>query len=178
MPPRRREAVRKERRQAETIEVTVEKLGAQGDGIAEWQGEPVFLPFAVPGDRVRAQIGARRGSGHECRVVEWIESGPRRATPVCRHFGRCGGCALQYLVTEDYQAIKLGALTAAMRRVGIDPVIVAPLRTVSPTRRRVRLGLARPRDPRAPAVVGFRERFRHTLVDLSECHVSNQLYSR
>jgi 23S rRNA (uracil1939-C5)-methyltransferase len=171
MPPRRRETVRKERRQAETIEVTVEKLGAQGDGIAEWQGEPVFLPFTVPGDRVRAETGARRGSGHECRVVERIEAGPRRATPICRHFGRCGGCALQHLVPEDYQAIKLDALTAAMRRVGIDPAIVAPLRTVSPTRRRVRLGLARPRDPRAPAVVGFRERFRHTLVDLSECHV-------
>jgi 23S rRNA (uracil1939-C5)-methyltransferase len=171
MPPRRREAVRKERRQAESVELTIEKLGAQGDGIADWRGEPVFLPFTVPGDRVRAQIGARRGSGREGRVVERMASGPLRATPACRHFGQCGGCALQHLATEDYQAVKLGALTAALRRVGIDPVVVEPLRAVPSTRRRVRLGLVRPRDPHAPAVVGFRERFRHALIDLSECHI-------
>jgi len=155
----------------EPLELTVERLGPQGDGIANWQGEPVFLPFTVPGDRVRAQIGARRGSGHEGRVVERITSGPRRATPVCRHFGQCGACSLQHLAAEDYQAVKLGALHTALRRVGIYPAVVAPLRAVPPARRRVRLGLVRPRDPRAPAVLGFRERFRHALVDVRECAV-------
>jgi len=169
--PGRSKAGRQGQRQTEIIELTVDRLGAQGDGIAEWQGGTVFVPFAVPGDRVRVQIGARRGSGREGRVIEHIESGPRRAAPVCRHFGQCGGCALQHLLTEEYQAVKLGALTAALRRVGIDPAIVVPLRVIPPARRRVRLGLARPRELGAQAVVGFRERFRHNLVDLSECHV-------
>lgn len=35
----------------------------------------------------------------------------------------------------------------------------------------MRLGLSRPRDPLAPAVVGLRERFRHALIDLAECAV-------
>jgi 23S rRNA (uracil1939-C5)-methyltransferase len=151
--------------------LVVEELGAQGDGIAHWQGEPVFLPFTVPGDRVRAEIGVRRGSGHEGRVVERIVSGPGRADPVCRHFGRCGGCALQHLQAEDYRAVKLGALHVALLRARIDPAVVAPLRSVPPSRRRVRLGLSRPRDPHAPGLVGLRERFRHGLIDLTECAV-------
>jgi 23S rRNA (uracil1939-C5)-methyltransferase len=169
--PGPRRTARKGQRQTEIIELTVDRLGAQGDGVAEWRGEPVFVPFSVPGDEVRVQIGARRGSGREGRIVEQFESGSRRAVPVCRHFGICGGCALQHLVTEDYQAVKLGALITALCRAGIDPAIVTPMRTVAPTRRRTRLGLARPRESNAPIVVGFRERFRHDLVDLSECHV-------
>ena len=52
-----------------------------------------------------------------------------------------------------------------------DPGIVAPIRLVPPERRRARLGIGRPHDPRLPARVGYRERFRHDLVDLQECPV-------
>ena len=153
------------------VELTVETLGAQGDGVAQWWGKPVFLPFTVPGERVRARIGPSRGSGHEGRVIERVAPGSRRAEPVCGHFGNCGGCALQHLAGEDYRAVKLGALEAALSRAGIDPAVVASLHVVPPTRRRVRIGISRPRDARAPVVIGFRERFRHNLVDLHECAV-------
>jgi 23S rRNA (uracil1939-C5)-methyltransferase len=153
------------------VELVVERIGARGDGIAEHHGEPVFLPFTVPGDRVLARPGARRGGGREGRVVEWLGSGKARADPPCAHFGRCGGCALQHLDRDFYRAVKLAALHKALERVGIDPGLVQPLRVVAPARRRARLRLVRPRDPRLPARVGFRERFRHDLVDLRECPV-------
>jgi 23S rRNA (uracil1939-C5)-methyltransferase len=152
-------------------ELSVERLGAQGDGIAFHAGEPVFLPFTAPGDRVRARLGARRGPGREGRVVERIVAGPGRAVPPCRHFGRCGGCTLQHLDPGVYQTVKLNALRTALERVGIDPGVVEPLRVVPPVRRRASLGLSRPRDPSLPARIGFRERFRHDLVDLVECPV-------
>src|SRR5271155_3259579 len=113
-------------------ELSVERLGAQGDGIAECDGEPVFLPFTVPGDRVRARLGAARGAGREGRVVERLASGPGRTDPPCLHFGRCGGCALQHLDRAAYRTVKLGALNAALERVGIDPGLVQPLQVVAP----------------------------------------------
>ena len=155
----------------ELVELVVERIGALGDGIAEYDGEPVFVPFTAPGDRVRARLGARRGGGREGRVVEWLETGKGRADPPCPHFGRCGGCALQHLDQASYRAFKLGTLYTALERVGIDPGPVQPLRIVRPARRRTRLGLMRPNLPRLPARVGFRERFRHDLVDLRECLV-------
>jgi 23S rRNA (uracil1939-C5)-methyltransferase len=153
------------------VEVAVERLGAQGDGIAQYDGAPVFLPFTVPGDRVRARLGAARGAGRAGRVVERLASGPGRIDPPCLHFGRCGGCALQHLDQTLYRAVKLGALHTALERVGIDPDLVQPLRVVLPARRRARIGLMRPRDPRLPVRAGFRERFRHDLVDLAQCQV-------
>ena len=153
------------------VELEVERLGARGDGIAEYGGEPVFLPFTVPGDRVRARLGVRRGGGQEGRVVEWLVFGSGRREPPCRHFGDCGGCALQHLDPASYRAAKLGALRAALERVRIDPDLVQPLRVVPPARRRARLGLIRPRDARLPARIGYRQRFRHDLVDVAECIV-------
>jgi 23S rRNA (uracil1939-C5)-methyltransferase len=162
---------RNQKRTEGPVELVVERLGAHGDGIARHEGEPIFLPFTVPGDRVRARLGARRGGGREGRVVERLDAGKGRADPPCTHFGYCGGCALQHLDPASYRAVKLGALCTALERVRIDPGLVQPLRVVPAARRRARLGLVRPRDPTLPARVGFRARFRHDLVDLRECSV-------
>lgn len=162
---------RQSRLHGELVELSVERLGAQGEGIAQYLGEPVFLPFTAPGDRVFARLGARRGPGREGRAVKHLVCGPGRAVPPCRHFGRCGGCAPQHLDPNTYPSVKLGALRAALERVGIDPALVGPLQVVPPARRRARLGLMRPRDPSLPARIGFRERFSHDLVDLEECPV-------
>jgi len=158
-------------RQGESVELSVERIGGAGDGVAQWRGAPVFLPFTVRGDHVHARLGARRGGGFEGRVVELIDSGPGRVAPLCSHFGHCGGCALQHLDPDLYRSVKLGRLLNALERAGVEPGEVAPLRTVPPARRRTRLGFARPRDPRQPARVGFHARFRHDLVDLQECPV-------
>src|SRR5580700_5105581 len=92
----------------EVVELSVERIGAGGDGIARWRGEPVYLPFTATGDRVRARLGARRGGGREGRVVEVIMPGPGHSPPPCPHFGRCGGCALQHLDPAAYRTAKLG----------------------------------------------------------------------
>ena len=164
-------ASRPEPHREELVELAIERVGARGDGIAQYRGDLVFVPFTVPGDHVRARLGARRHGGREGFVVDWLASGPGRGAPRCRHFGTCGGCALQHLDHESYQRIKLGVLHSALERVGIDPGVVGPMRLVPPERRRARLGISRPRDPRLPARVGYRERFRHNLVDLRECPV-------
>src|SRR5271166_800232 len=50
-------------------ELSVERLGAQGDGIAECDGEPVFLPFTVAtasarGSALAEAEAARAGSSN------------------------------------------------------------------------------------------------------------------
>lgn len=155
-------------------ELTIEQLGAGGDGIGRCgtERERVFVPFTVPGDRIRARIGARRGGGRDGRAIEWLDQGTGRAEPPCPHFGHCGGCALQHLGPGLYENAKLAGLRSALARVGIDPAVLTPLQRVgAATRRRIRLGLRRPKDGHAAAQVGLRERFSHALVDLHDCGV-------
>jgi 23S rRNA (uracil1939-C5)-methyltransferase len=105
-----------------TVELTIEAMGAGGDGVACIRGEPVYAPFTLPGERVRARIEGGRG-----RLVEILEASPARAAPVCRHFGQCGGCALQHWRREDYLRWKSGLVAAALRQHGafhdVDEVV-------------------------------------------------------
>jgi 23S rRNA (uracil1939-C5)-methyltransferase len=156
---------------SEVIEARVERIGSDGDGVACWRGKRVYLPFTAPGDQVRAVLGGRSGDGHHARVIELVVPGNQRARPVCRHFAECGGCALQHLEPHAYHEAKLASLQAALARLRIDPQLIQPLRITAPARRRARLGMLRPRDPRQPGTIGFRERFSHHLVDLRECPV-------
>ena len=131
---------------ADTVELRIEHVGVRGDGIAQWRGEPVFVPFTAPGDFVRAVLGTKRGEGRVGELRELIAIGAR-ADPPCAHFGACGGCALQHLDDAAYVAAKRQWLErAALAQQGLKPEAIAPLTRDLPPRirRRARFQLARP----------------------------------
>src|SRR5258707_13158489 len=130
---------------SELVELTVDAIGASGDGIARDGTGPVYIPFTVPGDRVRARIEDARGEGRAAVVVEIIAPGPGRATPPCRHFGVCGGCALQHLDLALYTETKTAFIRAALSLHGPADAPPLPLRLPPPgTRRPVRPPLPPP----------------------------------
>jgi 23S rRNA (uracil1939-C5)-methyltransferase len=51
-------------------EVVIEAIGARGDGVARLGGTRVFVPFTLPGDRLRVRIAGRRGDGLVGEPVE------------------------------------------------------------------------------------------------------------
>src|SRR3546814_9675100 len=58
----------------------LERLAARGAGVT---GDGRQVAGAAPGDRVRDD--------------GILIHGPNRTEPVCRHFGKCGGCQLQHV---------------------------------------------------------------------------------
>jgi 23S rRNA (uracil1939-C5)-methyltransferase len=155
----------------EIVDLDIERIGVRGDGVAHHRGEPIYVPFTVPGDRVRAALGPRRGDGRAAALVEVTVAAPRAAA-ACPHFGSCGGCSLQHLPDQLYAASKLALLHGALNQHGIAEAPVAPLTRLAPgTRRRARLAMGRPRNPKAPPVVGFNGRASHSIVDMRACAI-------
>ena len=70
-------------------------VGARGDGVAELDGQRYFVPFTLPGEIVEAEPREKRGEGVVAQLVEVISPSRHRETAPCKHFGVCGGCALQ-----------------------------------------------------------------------------------
>jgi 23S rRNA (uracil1939-C5)-methyltransferase len=153
----------------DTVDLTIERVGARGDGIADYRGKPVFVAFTAPGDRVRARLGPKRDEGRIGEVVKLVAPGARQ-TPVCPHFGACGGCALQHLADDAYVAMKEDQVRSALAHRGLDPSVVQHLRRLpGGIRRRARLALHRPRKG-APQV-GFHGRESREIVDMRVCAV-------
>ena len=67
-------------------DVTIEAMGARGDGVARIDGAPVYIPLVLPGELVRVSIEGERG-----RLVKVLQASPDRTDPPCSHFGSCGG---------------------------------------------------------------------------------------
>jgi 23S rRNA (uracil1939-C5)-methyltransferase len=140
--------------------LTIARLGAQGDGIADTAKGPVYVPFALPGETVTAAINKDRAD-----LIAIIEPSPQRIDPVCRHFGTCGGCELQHLEEGAYGALKRETVVTALRQRGLD-VEVGDLITCPPASRR-RVSWTTQRTDRG-VLLGYRKALSHEIVNIEE----------
>ena len=156
------------------IDLTIEALGARGDGIASFDGERVIVPLAAPGDRVKARLSRDKEGRLTGRIRGVLTPGPTRVVPPCPHFGDhpqggCGGCALQHLSPEAYRDWKLTQLEAALARHGVPTDTIEPIAVSPPaSRRRADLTASRKKDG---VILGFNARGSHRVVDLAQCPV-------
>src|SRR5215467_12154363 len=100
----------------ELIEKTLEisEVGARGDAIAQAADGPIYVSYALPGEKIRARL-----TGHRGEISEIISPSADRQAPACRHFGRCGGCQLQHWREAPYLAWKREQVVQALSRRGL-----------------------------------------------------------
>lgn len=143
----------------------IESLGAQGDGVARTPTGTVHVPFTLPGERVEASLEKNRGE-----LVALREASPLRVAPACRHFGICGGCALQHIEDSAYRAWKRDRVIGALRGHGIHAPVAALEPCPPAARRRVTFTLRR---VEGGMLLGFNRALSHTIVPVEECPVAD-----
>lgn len=145
------------------VDLTITAMGGEGDGVADG---PVFVPFTLPGERVRAE-----GRGERRELLEVLQPSVERVTPPCPHFGVCGGCALQHWDHAPYLAWKVERLRGTLARQHIETEILAPYAAGPATRRRVALHARR--GDRQAARLGYKTRKSWDLVDIAVCPIAD-----
>jgi 23S rRNA (uracil1939-C5)-methyltransferase len=143
-------------------DLLITRVGAQGDGIADANGIQVYVPFALPGERVTAEVSGERG-----RLLQVLEASAERVAPVCSHFSKCGGCSAQHMAHDIYRNWKRDLVVAAFRARGLD-VDVAPLIATGGKRRRAVLSAE---HVDGCVAIGFHESSSHNVVAIHECPV-------
>jgi 23S rRNA (uracil1939-C5)-methyltransferase len=152
------------------VEGIIARMGGQGHGVLEKDGERYYVPYTVPGDHVAAKVGEARGDGFAAQISVLEAAGPERIEPVCAHFQSCGGCALQHWADAPYRAWKRDKLAAALARRGFETPPVQDLLAVpDQSRRRAEFVARRVKDR---VLMGFHEAGSRKIVDLAECAVS------
>ncbi len=149
--------------------VEIVAMGAQGDGIAETAHGRLFVPFALPGERVACEIQGRRGEGWTARLTGIETPSPLRRPPPCPHFGTCGGCMMQHADAGMYRGWKRGLVETALRQRGLEMPAEAPLIATAPNARR-RARFAALRDDHGLRL-GFHAPESAEVVAISECRV-------
>ena len=75
----------------------IDSLTNLGAGVGRIDGWVVFVPYALPGELVKARIFRNDKNHSQADLVEILESSPDRVEPGCTLFGECGGCQYQHL---------------------------------------------------------------------------------
>ena len=157
------------------FEVEIMSLGGQGDGIGSHDGQKVFVPHTVVGDRVRVQRSGKpgaSGAGGEtirAKLLEVIDPGPGRQIPPCPYYGECGGCSLQHLGEQAEQDWKRQIVVDALARRGLEDVTVAPTRLIKrDSRRRTRWTAIR---AGGRLLMGYQKKGTNEVVDIETCAV-------
>lgn len=145
------------------VEVVVEAMGGEGDGMAPG---PIFAPFTLPGERVRLA-----GRGERRELVEVLEASAERVSPPCPHFGACGGCALQHWEHGAYLAWKVERLRGTLAREHIETEILPAFAAAPRTRRR--LALHARQGKKTAARLGYKARKSWDLVEISTCEIAD-----
>ncbi|WP_160004991.1 class I SAM-dependent RNA methyltransferase [Rhizobium sp. 18055] len=154
---------------AETV--TIQRLGAQGDGIVNGTDGPVFVPFTLPGETVAIARIKNQGT-----VMSITTPSPDRQEPQCRHFGpdgvngTCGGCTLQHADEATYRAFKRQLVVDALKSKGLTPEVGELVAAQPGERRRVTFAA---RKTEKDMLVGFNQAESHHLVNIEECPISS-----
>ncbi len=143
--------------------VRIDSIGRQGDGVADTPQGRVHVAYTLPGEDVEIARDGERGT-----LEAVIHPSAERIAPPCRHFGTCGGCALQHWKAEPYLAWKRLQVAEALARAGVNAEVVEtiPAHGAGRTRAVFHAGRGEKKD-----AVGFARRRSHEIVAIEECPV-------
>lgn len=93
-------------------------IADEGKAVCKNDGIVIFIDKAVPGDIVNVKIRKKHKSFFEGSVHSIVQPSTERTTPVCNHFGTCGGCKWQHFSYNMQLRFKQKQVEDAMTRIG------------------------------------------------------------
>lgn len=143
--------------------LSVDRLGQRGDGIAPTQAGDVFVPYALPGESVRAVR-----DGDRAQIVEILTAADARIAAICPLFTRCGGCVAQHMEPSLYNVWKRQQVVTALSWAGIAAPVAEIVDGHGAGRRRVTFHARR---EGIGMLVGFMVARSHDLIAVPACPV-------
>ncbi len=160
----------------EELELVIEDLTNLGQGVGRVDGWVVFVPFALPGERVRARVWRNKKNYSDADLVDVLEACDERVQPVCKLFGRCGGCQYQHYVYSAQLKWKSQQIRQLLRKMAnLDYPVNETLSSESHLyhyRSKITPHFRRPPDqPGTP--IGFQQADSRAIIDVDECPIAS-----
>jgi tRNA/tmRNA/rRNA uracil-C5-methylase (TrmA/RlmC/RlmD family) len=157
------------------IELPIDALTNLGSGVGRLDGWVVFVPFALPGETVKARVYRNDKNCSHADLVEVLVASPDRVTPVCPLFGACGGCQYQHLGYPkqlEWKTRQVGELMQHMAGIvfPVNPCLSTDQRWHY--RSKITPHFDGPRDGEIGAIGFLANGQRSRLVDVPQCAIA------
>ncbi len=163
------------------LDLDITSLTNMGQGVGRAENWVVLVPFALPGERVRARVFRNHRNYSEADLVEVLHASPHRVEPACSLFGACGGCQYQNLSYEQQLVWKRRQVAELLERMAgiraeVEPVIPSP-RTYG-YRSKLTPHFRKPREGETPAIGFLATGAPRRIVDMEQCPIATEGINR
>jgi len=101
---------------SQKLTVTVTKLDAFGQGVANHNGKTIFVKSALPDETVDIQLTEDKKNYAKAKVIKYHNYSHQRVKPQCQYYTKCGGCELQHISSTLQQQAKYEALIKLLQK--------------------------------------------------------------
>ncbi len=153
---------------SEQYDIDILTLLYGGDAMGRLpDGRAVFVPYAIPGERVRVRLAEQKKNFARAALVEVLQPSQERVQPPCAHYAACGGCHYMHSAYPAQLRYKTAILRDQLLRIaGIEAPPVADMRP-SPREWRYRNTVQFHLTPQGQ--LGFQEPGSHVVVPVEQC---------
>jgi 23S rRNA (uracil1939-C5)-methyltransferase len=155
------------------VEIRIEDIGSEGEGIGRYEGYTLFVKDTVMGDVALVQITKTGKTYGYARLVKLLEPSAYRVEPKCPVAARCGGCQLMHVDYAKQLQYKEDKVRNCLTRIGgfaeipMEPVCGMDEPYYYRNKSQYPVG----RNKEGGIAIGFYAGRTHDIIDTSHCFI-------
>ena len=149
----------------------VEKTGSNGEGILKNGDYTVFVPDALPEEKIKYKVLKVKKNICFAKLVELCVPSEERVRPKCRVYEKCGGCQLQHLKYKHQLILKRKIVKDCLSKIAfLDEKVMptVPSELEYGYRNKLQLPI---RTEKSGIAIGFFAQNSHRIVQINDCPI-------
>ncbi len=149
-------------------------LGMNGEGILKDEDFTIFVPFALPKEKIKYKVLKVAKKLVYGKLVEIISPSKDRVNPVCPIFSKCGGCQLQHINYQTQLELKQNNIKTCFKKIAklevpVDEAVVGDNQFYY--RNKLQLPVAHTLNG---AIIGFYAENSHRVIEINQCAINGK----
>lgn len=171
---------RAELRKNDIIEVIIEDMGTQGEGIGKYNGYPLFIKDVIIGEKVSVLVLKTKKNYGYAKLLKILDPSPDRINFACSVASKCGGCQLQHLKYEKQLEYKQNKVRNCLERIGgirdVKMEDIMGMETPYYYRNKAQFPVGRGKD--GEVLIGFYAERTHSIINTMNCYIQAKINER
>lgn len=161
----------------DTFTITIEDMGAEGEGIGKVDGFTWFIKDAVIGDVARVKAMKVKKNYGYAKLIEILDPSTYRVEPKCEFHKQCGGCQIQALDYRQQLLFKENKVRNHLKRIGgfQDLTVLPVIGMENPYyyRNKAQFPIRQGKD--GNIITGFYAGRSHTVIPNTKCYLGDEV---
>jgi len=159
------------------IEIKIEDIGSEGEGIGKYEGYTLFVKDTVMGDIALVQVMKTGKTFGYAKLLKLITPSEYRCEPKCPIASKCGGCQLQHVTYSKQLEYKEDKVRNCLTRIGgFDSFTMEPIIGMEePYYYRNKSQFPVGKDKEGNLEIGFYASRTHSIIDTDQCCIGAEI---